>query len=772
MNLPRPVYTVLLFIPVLVLLSSCSTTKSLNSDQLLYTGADVEITDMSGFSKIGLKGDLKDFREPDPNSKFLGFMPVKLWIYNMAWDSVPEKGFKHWVKYGLGEPPVIFDYYFVESVETDMQNYLFNKGYFDSKVSSEEEIKGKKVQINYEIQAKEQYTISKYEYPEVTDTITKLIDSLKEDSYIKTGDGYDLETLKRERQRINDALRNKGYYYFNPDYLIFRIDSNYSKKTLDVYMVLKQGIPDRSTNKQYLSRVYVFADYSLENEEFVYDTIPMDGYRFIYGDKFLRPEVLSDAIMLRKGQLFRFSDYSATLNKTMGLGVYKFANVRFENDGQRTDSSWIYSEVFLTRAVPKSLRLELQAVTKSNDFTGPAFQASYRDRNIFRGAEEFTFNLSAGFETQLAKKENALNSYELGIDGIFRIPRFIFPFIDLNQYLGENYTPGTIIRAGYNFYDRTNTFTLNSINFSYGYSWRETETKSHDFTLLSIDFSKLTNTSSEFDSILNNNPLVRESFEQQFIVSIGYRYTFNTQVLEEKKIQTYFQWNNELAGNTISLAKKILNTEAGPGEKNKFLGIAYSQYARTSGDLRFYTNLGNYNKLVYRAFLGLGVPYGNSNTLPYRKQFYIGGASSVRAFRYRSVGPGTYFPDSTANNILFDQTGDIKIESNLEYRFNIYKLVKGALFLDAGNVWLLNSDSTKPGGAFQWSDIFSEMSVGTGFGLRFDASFFVLRLDLATPLRKPYLPAGSRWVMDRIDFGSAKWRRNNLVLNLAIGYPF
>jgi outer membrane protein assembly factor BamA len=238
-------------------------------------------------------------------------------------------------------------------------------------------------------------------------------------------------------------------------------------------------------------------------------------------------------------------------------------------------------------------------------------------------------------------------------------------------------------------------------------------------------------------------------------------------MLEDKAIQTYFQSGIEFAGNTLSL----LSSDAPEGERNTFLGIAYAQYARTTADLRFYTNTGNYNQLVFRILAAVGIPYGNSNILPYRKQFYIGGSTSVRAFRYRSVGPGTYLPDSIDNNLFFDQTGDIKLESNLEYRFNIYKLLKGALFLDAGNIWLVNEDPSKPGGKFVFSDILSEMAVGTGFGIRLDASFFVLRLDLGMPLRKPFLPDNDRWVTDEINLKSPSWRRDNLVLNIAIGYP-
>lgn len=753
-------------------LSSCSTTKSLQEDELLYTGADINIEGQKGFGKMRLKSQLKEYKKPEPNKRLLGFIPFKLWVHNMVKDSVPDKGFKHWLKYKLGEPPVIYEYYFADGSVKDMQNHLFNKGYFDAHSSYNEEIRKQKIKIIYNIEPKSRYELAIINIPDSTDRLTGIIDSINEESYLKTGKGYDLETLKKERIRINDVVRNSGYYYFSPDMLIFKIDSNYLEKKLDVYLQLKKDIPEKDLIRYFLDSINVYADYSLENDDYPSETIQLNGYNFIYHEDFLKPVFLAKTIDLKKGSYYRFSDYSATLNKVMGLGVYKFANVRFEESGMRNDSAWLNTEVFLTRTVPRSLRLELQAVSKSNDFAGPGFQASYQDRNLFKGAENLSINFNAGFETQIAQKENSLNSIQLGVDGTYRIPRFLFPFIDVNKYLSKNYTPSTLIKGGYNFYDRSKLFIMNSLNFSFGYSWRETENKSHDFNLLNADYSKLSKTTTQFDSILQNNPLVKESFSEQFIVGLSYRYTYNNQKEPDRTIHTYFQTSNEFAGNTINLSRNIFGGNTQSDGRRTFLGLPYAQYARTTGDLRFFLNAEKYNKLAYRLMLGIGVPYGNSTALPYKQQFYVGGASSIRAFQYRSVGPGIYSPDPDQQVTFFDQTGDIKLESNLEYRFNIFKLVKGALFLDAGNVWLINDDPAKPGGKFAFSNILDETAVGTGFGLRFDASFFVLRFDLGMPLRKPFLPKGERWVINDVNFSGALWRRNNLVLNIAIGYPF
>ncbi len=757
---------------VSLLLSSCSTTRTLTRNELLYKGADINVTDKNFVTSIGLRKDLKKYAKPEPNNEFLGIMPFGLWFYNMIRDSVPDKGFRHWIKYGLGNPPVIFKYYYVDRSENDMQNFLYSKGYFDSRISTRRDVKGKKISIEYDVEARDQYIVTAYHYPPVTDTLAGMIDSSRTKSLIKKGQPYDFETLKNERIRINDFLRNNGYYQFAPDYLIFRLDSNYSKKTLDIYLDLKHDVPESAHWKYRLNKIYVHADYSLENADSISDTITYKDYEVIYHDPFLRSDALASAILFKKGQLYSFERYSSTLNKLMGLGVYKFANIRYDTVVSPADSTLLDAEIFLTRSVPKSLRLEVQAVTKSNDFAGPGISLSYRDRNIFHGAETFHIDLNGSYETQLGGKNTGLNTWQIGVNTGLEVPRFIFPFLDANRFLAKRYTPHTNIEAGYNLYNRPTYFTMNSADLSYGYNWRETISKSHAFKLFNLNYSNLSKSSAAFDSLLNSNPLVRESFNEQFVLSLNYRYTYNNQLAGKKSLNTYLQIDNELAGNTLNALERIAGMKS-KGEQNAtLLGLPYSQYVRSVGDLRLYVNSLNYNKLASRFLVGIGLPYGNSNALPYRKQFYIGGPNSLRAFRYRSVGPGTFFPDSLYSGSVFDQTGEIKLEGNLEFRFSIYKMVKGALFFDAGNVWLISVDNLRPGGQFRWSRFINEIAMGTGFGLRFDASFFVLRFDLGIPVRKPWLPGKEQWTLRNFDLSSPTWRRDNLVLNVAIGYPF
>ena len=725
---------------------------------------------------MSLQSELKKYAKPEPNKEFLGFMPLGLWFYNMISDSVPDKGFRHWVKYGLGNPPVIFEYYYADRSKEDMQNDLFSKGYFDSRISTEREIKGKKIRIGYKIEAKEQYMITSVNFPELTgvpvrDSLIFMIDSLKDESLVRVGVPYDFATLKDERDRINDVLRDKGYFNFAADYLIFKLDSSYSEKTIDVYLDLKEDIPKEALRKYYLNKITVYADYSLEGDSLGTDTLSSGDYRFIYHDHFIKPGALSKAILLKKGELYSFDKYSSTLNKVMGLGVYKYANISFDH-GSGSVTAMLNADLFLTRSIPKSVRLEIQAITKSNDFAGPGINISYQDRNLFHGAELFHLDLNGSYETQIAGSQKGLNTWQFGVKTGLEIPRFIVPFFDANRVLSPNYTPHTTIDASYNLYNRAIYFTMNSAQLSYGYDWRETISKRHEFKIFNLNYSNLSNTSASFDDLLNNNPLIRESFEQQFLLSLDYRYTFNDQLYMRLPVNTFFQAEGELAGNTLNLAERLSGAKKADEKNSTLLGIPYSQFVRTTADLRFYINSKKYNALVNRFLIGLGLPYGNSNALPYRKQFYIGGPNSIRSFQFRSVGPGIYYPESVQYASFIDQTGEIKLEGNLEYRFTIYKLVKGALFLDAGNIWLIKIDELKPGGRFEWKRFLDDLAMGTGFGIRFDASFFVLRFDLGVPVRKPWLPDGQQWTLRNIDLSSPTWRRDNLVLNIAIGYPF
>ncbi len=760
-----------LFMVLYFLAAGCSTTRTLGKDELLYKGYEVKITDKKPFEEWRLKNEIENRVQPEPNDKFMGLVKIKLWFYNLAGDSVPDKGFRHWIQQKLGQPPVIYHENSVERSENNIRDYLFSTGYFETTASSKTEINHKKAKVTYFVQTGDQYTFDSIAYPDSTDTLSGYINLAKNKSLLKRGKAYDLDVLKKERERISRYLKNNGYFYFIPDYLIFDLDSNAAKKNIDVFLSVKPSAPGNAKKRYRINNIYIHSDYSLQRSESAKDTIIADRTYFIYNTLNVKPSLVTRAIMFGKGDYYSYDQYTNSLNRLSGLGIYKFTNIDFSPE--LADSNFLDANILLTQFVPKSLRAEIQAVTKSNDYAGPEVNFSYNDRNFLGGAEQFSINLTTSFETQLSAGKSGGNLYEVGIDSKLSVPRFLFPFVDLNRFLSKKYTPKTNIRAGYDYYYRTRYFRMNTFNLQFGYSWRETPTKSHDFRLIDMRYSRLTHETDAFRNILESNDLVKQSFNEELILGLNYSYTYNNQLYKEKFINTYFTVNPELAGNVLSFINFLNNGSfPSPGNPMKIFGINYSQYARINADYRLYMNAGNNGKLAARLTAGIGKAYGNSEILPYTRQFYVGGASDIRAFRLHAVGPGTYAPSDTNSNAFFDQVGDIKLEANLEFRFGIYRLLKGAVFVDAGNVWLLKSRDNIPGGKFHWDQVPEETAMGTGFGLRFDASFFVLRLDLGLPLRKPWLPKGDRWVTGNIDPSSAQWRRENLVLNIAIGYPF
>jgi outer membrane protein assembly factor BamA len=423
------------------------------------------------------------------------------------------------------------------------------------------------------------------------------------------------------------------------------------------------------------------------------------------------------------------------------------------------------AKILLSPLNKRSLRAEVQGVTKSNSFVGPALILTYRNLNIFNGGEVFSLSGKVGYETQIAQGErDRLTSTEFGVQAGLVFPRVLFPIPIMNRF--QFAIPKTRISLGYEYQYRSDLYKINSINTSFGYFWQVNRHIYHEINPASLSLFNLSETTPEFEEILNQNPFLRRSFEQQFIFGLNYTFNYNQLVDSERKNPIFFGATLDFAGNTL----RLINTVLGTRNPDKIFGLEYAQYVRADFDFRHYWRITKEQNLVTRLFAGAGLPLGNSLSLPFVKQYFSGGPSSVRAFRIRALGPGTFIPQDVNTNGFFDQAGDIRLEANVEYRFPISKYLKGAVFTDAGNVWLFNDNEALPGGKFsnQWA---KELGVGSGFGLRIDIQLFVLRFDLAVPIRKPWLPEDERW-LDRFLIFDRDWRSDNLVLNFAIGYPF
>ena len=766
----------------LFLIIGCTGTKFLKEGETFYTGAEIQIDPkgkISGQKKV--KSSLQNLATPKPNSTFLGSRPA-VWFYFIAGEPKREKGFRYFIKNKLGSPPVLLKDVVPIKMAKILESQLNNDGYFRSTVSHKIETRGKRSKVLYTVSLQQPYRLRTISFLVFDTANSSFLKKLKKESLLKEKQRYSLERLQVEQQRIEALVQNLGFYYFDDRYLLFEADSTVGKNEIDVTLTFEPNMPDKATRIYKVKTVNVFPNYILGNDSIavISDTIKVNGFNYIDNKKMFRPEIITDVINLKPDSIYRMINHDYSLSRLMSLKTFKFVSIKFRDD--KTDSAVLHANIYLTPLLKKSLRFQVQGVSKSNNFVGPGFEMIFTNRNFLRGAEMWRVKVNGAYESQISRQQaGALNSIEFGAESGLSIPRFITPF--RMPYSSAKYLPQTQLKLGYNFQQRLQYFRLTSFNVACGYIWRETTLKTHELFPVDVSFVRSSKTSPEFDALLKQNPILSNSFQNQFIIGSRYSFTLNTQMredvkgiyrsTEEKKSNIYFNGSIDLSGNILNL---LQSTNTSKEEPFEMFSAPYSQFVKSDIDFRYYFQFNKQSKLATRIVMGAGYAYGNSTNLPYIKQFAIGGSNSLRAFPARSVGPGTYnVRTDTAISMttyFIDQRGDIKLEANIEYRFDILKALKGAVFFDAGNIWLLKEDELRKGGKFNKDTFLNEIAAGTGVGIRYDFNFFILRFDVAFPVRKPFLVESNRWVIDEIDFGSKDWRRKNLILNIAIGYPF
>jgi len=754
-------------IVICLLLAACSGTKHLPPGEKLYTGAQIKF---ESTEKIKKKRFIKTTAEialrTKPNQYILGMRP-KLWMYMTAGKD-PKSKFNKWLK-KMGEAPVLIRNVKPEVTSTIIDAKLYNIGIFKSYTEFKIVEKKHTAKILYISHIHKPYTVKELIYSISDDKLNQMILTERKKSFIKAGEDYNLDKLQNERIRIDAVLKNNGYFYFNPDYMLFKADTSEVNHKVTFKLSLKDSIPEKALTVYRINNVFIDQDYSLNDAvtDNTKDTIRYQNNVFLgkESEMKIRLKVILRSVYLRKHEIYSRNNHNITLNRLMSMGNFKFVRMKF-SDSDTLAPGFLDVTILMTPMPKYAFRAEIDLVSKSNNYTGPRMNLSFLNRNTFKGAELLNLNLAASFEAQLSGAN--LYSYSLNPQVELYFPRFLVPFrIRTNSM----YIPKTRFLFSYNYLKRVNYFEMSTFQFIYGYKWKKDIRQEHELNPVSISYTTVGKKSAEFTALLASNPFLKRSYEEQFIAGGSYSYTYNEQVLADKKIQYFFHLTAEVAGNAFSLVNSITGKKISSDNPSRVVGSIYSQYAKLSIDGRGYYNFKNKNKLAMRVFAGVAKPYGNSSILPYIKQFFSGGPNSIRAFHINSVGPGT-FQQNADNKGFLQLGGDVKLELNAEYRFNIYRFFKGALFTDAGNVWLLKSNPANTGSPFSFSGFASEVAVGAGIGLRIDISFFILRFDLATPLRKPWLEKNHRWVTNQINFGNSSWRRENLILNIAIGYPF
>lgn len=770
MKLPFKTYQIGMLLVALAVYS-CSVEKYIPEDEFLYRGANLKFIDTvldKNYKEV--KTETEGVLYPQPNSRFLGMYPG-LYFHYKAQRENPGIINKFFNK-KLGEEPVYFSAVEVSETEELIYNRLENRGFFYSLIESNSTIDSSShtAKVNYQVTLKKPYVLETYQLEKDSLPSTDSLELVKklekavvdENSIIKKGMRFDLADFKSERERIDEFLKQEGYYNFNGNFLIFEADTNtYDNKKFDLFLRLKDNVPDKSKVPYIIDDVDVYPNESIETRDQEKDTVSLDSLDFIQAKEFFKPKRLSPYILLKPGQRYNPILSKYTSRRLSSIGTYKFVNIHYkENDTVVDENGFRHLDAIieLSPLQKRSLRAELQGVTKSNNFAGPGLGLTYTNRNWFKGGEQLNIRGSVAYEKQFSSGEQSgLSSLQLGLETSVRFPRLLFPIVDVNKRFKYS-IPQTEVKLGIDYLNRSQLYSLNSYQTSFGYIWKANRYVTHQLNPININYVRLGNVTEEFNEILNQNQFLRRSFEQQFIAGLTYGFTYNELVDNYRTGALYFNFNFDIAGNTLSLFDQSATDEDG-NAVNEFLGLQYAQYAKGDIDIRYHYKLNDDGQvLIARLFGGLGYSYGNSESLPFVKQYFAGGPYSVRAFRIRGLGPGSYQPtDESSYNAYFDRAGDIRLEANLEYRFPLFNYVNGAIFTDAGNVWLLRENDALPGGKFS-SSFTNELGIGSGVGVRVDIQGFVIRFDLASPLKRPAK--------------SFEFEYDSPVLNFAIGYPF
>lgn len=772
----------------ILLLNACNIAKHLPANERLYTGTDIVMNADSTVNKDEqgtIKEQLGALARPRPNKQLFGY-PFKVGLYYLFGEP-KRNGFRAWFRRKFGEEPVFASAKAISSNIPVWKATLQNEGYFGSNVTGLLKEAGYKARGVYTVEVKPRFYVDTVVFIDTTNIRESMKTALRlaaRRTILKKGDPYRFDNLKLERERVSQAIKQRGFYYFLPDYLAILADNDTLNHKTRLYFAIKPDMPGAAGVPYGIRNVFLYPNYSLSTAQ--NDTNRRRAYRsdeqFIIVDstRHFDPKLFRDIVTVKPGARYSSRAQDLTLSRFINLGAFKFVRNRFEPD-QQGDSAVLDVHYYLTPYPTKSVRLEIDGTSRSNNFNGSQVTLSWRNRNTMKRAELLTINTNAGIEFQIGGGEQSVTNYRFGADALLSFPRLVSP-IRFNYDERRQALPKTNITLGYQKIIRGGLYDLNSFQTTFGYAWRQSQQVEHIFQPFNVTYVRPSNISTAFlDSAINNiitNPYIMQQYltvsrSQQLIFSSLYSFNYNSSIRTTSPTTFRLATNLEIAGNLANLLSKERNDD---GDKVVF-NVPFAQFLRIDADARLYTKLTPKITWANRLFAGLGVTYGNSRglQLPLTKQYFVGGSNSIRAFRPRAIGPGLFARDTIRNGLLFqDGGGDIKLEANTEIRAKFTQYIEGAVFVDAGNIWTY-SDNDIFGAAAQAKfspEFYKQIAIGTGVGIRIDLSYFLVRFDLATPLRKPYKTNGSEWVINQIDFGSSEWRKQNLVFNIAVGYPF
>jgi outer membrane protein insertion porin family len=756
----------LILYPLLIALivSSCSVRKRLPEGEKLYRGATIYVKKENGVkgSKRSLKKQLKDAAKPTPN-KFIFGQPYKVWWWYVIGEPKRETGFKTWLRKKLGEAPIFSDRINAQVTSQNMEASLENTGYFHSKVQGDTTNKGYFTRAIYHADVFPRYTIKDITWVSDSSDLLKTLELSNKHTLLATGDPYSLNNIQTERTRLDLEIKTKGYYFFNPDYIMAYADSTIGNHQVNLFLNVKKTMPENARHAYTINRITLFPNYTFAPDTSKTGLTNFDGLLIRDTVHKFKPELFKLMVTYRPGAIYSSKDQNTTLNRLINLGTFGFVKNRFEVVKDSPGLYLLNAYYYLTPSKSKSLQGEIDGFSKEDGYVGSQLSINWKNRNAFKGAEQLAFKVYGSFEVAFADSVKNSDNFRVGGQASITFPGFVVPFFNIKE--NNLYPPHTNFLVGYELYIKQAFYTQNISHLQYEFDWKQSSNKEYTFAPIAITYLNATNITDSFYDVAKLDPAILLDVYSEVILGSSFSYKLTT-INPSDPNQWYFSTGLDVSGNVAGLI-----TGAKDVRQETVFGTPFAQYIKTDGELTYKRVLGDKLAWVNHIDIGIGFPYNNSSMLPFSKQYVIGGASSVRGFPIHSLGPGSYVPNAAAINFLQIIGGDYKLLFNSEFRFPLFGGFSGAVFADVGNVW--TKDSTLFGAAGQLKkDFYKELAVSSGFGIRFDAGVLLLRLDLGIPLRKPYLPDGQRWVFNQIALGDGDWRTNNLIINLAIGYPF
>jgi hypothetical protein len=755
-----------MLLPV-ALLSGCNSTKYISDGQYLL---DKNVI-IRNNNDINIK-DFESYYRQKPNKRIIG-LRFHLWLYNSA-----KPGSSRWLSRNLrkiGEEPVLFDSMLMRKTVEQFKQFLRNKGYYESVVKDSVVLKNKKARVFYKINPNVPYKIRRIGY-KLDSTGVK--DAVLQDtlgSILKTGRPFDMDLFQDERARIEANLKNKGYYNFAKEYIYFEADSAVGNHKVDITLGVKPFILQKTSDtlvtsehrkyKIHSVKVVLDRDVALDDEEskgfteWNYDSIHFSSVGKL--KPVVHTSTLANSVYIRPGQPYHLQTVDETYRHLSSLRVFKFVNIGFKDLNTKDSIGSLDATIRLYPMVMQSYQIEAEGTNSSGDL-GSDITFSYQHKNLFRGAETFDLKLKGAFEAMKQKSDAGFyNTLELSANANISFPKFLLPFKSLSFV--QKYNPKTNLSIGYSYLRRPK-FVMTNVNASFGYVWHKNEHTSFTVNPLEVSYVKLPYISADFQKAIDTTHL-KYSFYNHLLTVSSFTYTYSSQNLNKNSPFFFLKYSIESAGSILRLLTNVVGKDTA-SLRRKILGNVFYQFVRTDIDFRYYYPLNQTDKLVYRIFMGVGVPFVNSNELPFEKMYYAGGSTDIRAWSMWSLGPGSYKHSGSLSDYAL--SADMKLTANVEYRFKLFFSLEGAFFVDAGNIWDIRKRTEHPDGDFQINQFYKQIAVGSGFGLRSDLKFVLLRLDLGIKLRDPQYNSGERWIPGN---HRITWK-DDMNLTFGIGYPF